>query len=111
MYNEKGEPAAQVFKGPAPDADPYSVDGLSGATITSRGVTALVQYWASEQGYGPFLEKLGEKIKQEAADADTASVTAPANDLSAEAVGSEELLSDANHIDTLPITSTMKVGA
>ncbi|MFG0291056.1 MAG: Na(+)-translocating NADH-quinone reductase subunit C [Rhodopirellula sp. JB044] len=111
LYNEKGEPAAQVFKGPAPDADPYSVDGLSGATITSRGVTALVQYWASEQGYGPFLEKLGEKIKQEAADADTASVTAPASDLSAEAVRSEELLSDANHIDTLPITSTMKVGA
>jgi Na+-transporting NADH:ubiquinone oxidoreductase subunit C len=65
LYNEKGEPSAQVAKGPAPEMDPYSVDGLSGATITSRGVTNLVQYWASEEGYKPFLEKLADQIANE----------------------------------------------
>jgi Na+-transporting NADH:ubiquinone oxidoreductase subunit C len=63
LYDEKGEPSAMVSKGPAPDADPYAVDGLSGATITSRGVTNLVQYWASEEGYGHFLDKLAGEIQ------------------------------------------------
>jgi Na+-transporting NADH:ubiquinone oxidoreductase subunit C len=63
LYDESGDPAAEVFKGPAPDDNPYAVDGLSGATITSRGVTNLVRYWASDQGYGPFLEKFREELK------------------------------------------------
>ena len=63
LYDEDGTPSAQVAKGPAPDGDPYAVDGLSGATITSRGVTNLVQYWASEDGYGHFLEKLASRMK------------------------------------------------
>ena len=58
LYDENGDPAAMVSKGPAPTGDPYSVDGLSGATITSRGVTNLIRYWASEDGYGPFLDQL-----------------------------------------------------
>jgi len=35
--------------------DPYNVDGLSGATITSRGVTNLVRFWLGEDGFGPYL--------------------------------------------------------
>lgn len=62
LYNDAGEPVASVSKGPAPPGNPYSVDGLSGATITSNGVTSLIQYWASDDGYGPFLEKLGEEL-------------------------------------------------
>ena len=42
--------------GPAAE-DPYRVDGLSGATLTSRGVTYLVQFWVGEHGFGPYLEK------------------------------------------------------
>ncbi len=57
LYDENGEPAALVYKGPAPSDNPYAVDGLSGATITSRGVTNLIRYWASDDGYGPFLEQ------------------------------------------------------
>ncbi|MGB5326276.1 MAG: Na(+)-translocating NADH-quinone reductase subunit C [Pseudomonadales bacterium] len=34
----------------------YRVDGLSGATLTSRGVTNLVQFWLGENGFKPFLE-------------------------------------------------------
>jgi len=65
LYDDSGKPAAFVFKGPAPDDNPYAVDGLSGATITSRGVTNLVRYWASEDGYGPFLSKLEQQIAGE----------------------------------------------
>lgn len=40
------------------DADAaYKVDGLSGATITSNGVTGLVQYWLGADGFGPYLAK------------------------------------------------------
>jgi Na+-transporting NADH:ubiquinone oxidoreductase subunit C len=37
---------------------PWRVDGLSGATLTARGVTQLVQFWLGEQGYEPFLTNL-----------------------------------------------------
>lgn len=65
LYNPDGEPAAMVFKGPAPAENAYGVDGLSGATITSNGVTNLVRYWASADGYGKFLTKLSDEISGE----------------------------------------------
>ncbi|NNL56211.1 MAG: NADH:ubiquinone reductase (Na(+)-transporting) subunit C, partial [Pseudomonadales bacterium] len=45
----------------APNAK-YKVDGLSGATLTGRGVTNLIQFWLGENGFRPFLEnfKRGE---------------------------------------------------
>ena len=49
-------PAIEVVKGMANDE--YQVDGLSGATLTSRGVTFLLQYWLGDQGYGPHLDSL-----------------------------------------------------
>ncbi|MAG30205.1 MAG: Na(+)-translocating NADH-quinone reductase subunit C [Deltaproteobacteria bacterium] len=56
-FNDRGDPAIKVKKGIAgpPDADPYNVDGLSGATITSRGVTALLRFWLSDDAFGPYL--------------------------------------------------------
>jgi Na+-transporting NADH:ubiquinone oxidoreductase subunit C len=36
----------------------YQVDGLAGATLTSRGVTNMVHFWMGEQGFGPFLTNL-----------------------------------------------------
>ena len=38
--------------------DPYHVDGLSGATLTARGVTELVQFWLGDDGFGPYLDRL-----------------------------------------------------
>ncbi|HLT34821.1 MAG TPA: Na(+)-translocating NADH-quinone reductase subunit C [Enhygromyxa sp.] len=38
----------------------YEVDALSGATITSRGVTNMMQFWLGENGFGPFLQKVRE---------------------------------------------------
>lgn len=56
-FDDRGNPAIGVKKGVAGsiEEDPYNVDGLSGATITSRGVTALVRFWLGENGFGPYL--------------------------------------------------------
>ncbi len=58
-FDEGGDVAIEVIKGHAgPSADdPYRVDGLSGATLTARGVSYLVQFWLSEEGFGPYLEQ------------------------------------------------------
>jgi Na+-transporting NADH:ubiquinone oxidoreductase subunit C len=62
VYGENGKVAIQVIKGAAgpPAEDPYHVDGLSGATLTSNGVTNMLQFWMGENGYGPFLEQYGK---------------------------------------------------
>jgi Na+-transporting NADH:ubiquinone oxidoreductase subunit C len=36
----------------------HQIDGLAGATITSRGVSDFVRFWLGEDGFGPFLERL-----------------------------------------------------
>lgn len=66
VYNDSGEAVLSLAKGSVDATDPnakYRVDGLSGATLTSRGVTNLVHYWLGAQGFGPFLTKLsGEGV-------------------------------------------------
>jgi Na+-transporting NADH:ubiquinone oxidoreductase subunit C len=58
-YDDQWHAAIRVVKGPAgpPAEDPYHVDGLSGATITSRGVTHLLGFWLGDDGFGPYLER------------------------------------------------------
>ncbi len=58
-YDENGKPAIQVAKGHVgpPDQAPYRVDGLAGATITSNGVTNMLQLWLGENGFGPYIER------------------------------------------------------
>ena len=55
-----GEPVIEVARGAAGPAaqDPHRVDGLAGATMTSRGVTNLLRFWLAESGFGPYLEGL-----------------------------------------------------
>jgi len=36
----------------------YEVQGISGATRTSRGVTELLRFWVGPDGFGPFLARL-----------------------------------------------------
>ena len=51
----------KVIKGKVEDGDTmsmYKVDGLSGATITSRGVSNMVSYWFSDSGYANLLKEL-----------------------------------------------------
>ncbi len=60
VYSD-GNLAIEVIKGAvdpnAPGAE-HRVDGLSGATLTTRGVSHLVQFWLGENGFKPFLENL-----------------------------------------------------
>lgn len=63
-YDDSGDVKIEVIKGvvdpKAADAA-YHVDGLAGATLTSRGVTQLLRYWLDDQGFGTFLEKLNQQ--------------------------------------------------
>ena len=36
----------------------YDVDALTGATITSNGVSRMLKFWLGDDGYGPFLRRL-----------------------------------------------------
>ncbi len=53
-----GEVAISVLKGavnPASSDASWQVDGLSGATLTTKGVHNLVQYWLGDDGFAPLL--------------------------------------------------------
>lgn len=54
-----GEVKIGVVKGKAADtpSPEYSVDGLSGATITSKGVSNMLKYWLGPEGFGPYIKK------------------------------------------------------
>ncbi|WP_020675877.1 Na(+)-translocating NADH-quinone reductase subunit C [Geopsychrobacter electrodiphilus] len=61
IYDEAGNTRIEVLKGRVDKTSPdaiYQADGLSGATLTGRGVSNLLKYWMGEDGYKPFLEKL-----------------------------------------------------
>jgi Na+-transporting NADH:ubiquinone oxidoreductase subunit C len=66
LFDSEGEVALQVIKGPVnPEGAEtvHQVDGLSGATITCKGVTQLVSYWMGADGFGPFLDKLRQSAE------------------------------------------------
>jgi Na+-transporting NADH:ubiquinone oxidoreductase subunit C len=53
----------QVIKGTVDGSTPnaeYKVDGLAGATLTSKGVSNLLRFWVGENGFGPYLERMQE---------------------------------------------------
>jgi len=61
IYNESGDPALGLIKGVVDNSKPgseFQVDGLAGATLTSTGVTNLVKYWMSNEGFAPYLNKI-----------------------------------------------------
>ncbi len=59
VFDDQWQPAIQLIKGRAGSAaeDPHHVDGLTGATLTSRGVTNMMHFWLGPDGFGPYLEK------------------------------------------------------
>ena len=59
-YDNEHNVVINVIKGSAPSSGPgadTTIDGLSGATITTNGVSHFVQYWLGPEGFGPFLQK------------------------------------------------------
>lgn len=57
IYNDAGEVKAKLVKGGAKENDIHGVDALSGATLTSDGVTRTLQFWFGEEGYATFIAK------------------------------------------------------
>lgn len=57
------EPVIKLVKGGVnltrPDAV-YGVDGLSGATLTGRGVTNLLHFWMGDNGFQKYLSRMRE---------------------------------------------------
>ncbi len=60
IFGTDGKAEIEVIKGAAGPASeaPYKMDGLSGATITSRGVTNMLHFWLGPDAFGPYLENL-----------------------------------------------------
>jgi Na+-transporting NADH:ubiquinone oxidoreductase subunit C len=62
LYNEdRTEPQIRLVKGGVDSnasGKEHKVDALSGATLTSRGVEQLVNYWMGDRGFAPYLKKL-----------------------------------------------------
>lgn len=64
VYGAQGTPELGVIKGavdPAKSGAIHQVDGLSGATLTSNGVTHMVKFWMGDLGYRKFLEKVRQE--------------------------------------------------
>lgn len=51
----------EVVKGAG--AGVHEVDGISGATRTSIGVTNLLRFWLGPDGYGPYLDRLRSETR------------------------------------------------
>ncbi len=62
-YGPDGDVRIEVGRGPAgpPAEDPFRVDGITGATITSRAVSELVRFWLGGDGLGPYVTWLAEE--------------------------------------------------
>jgi Na+-transporting NADH:ubiquinone oxidoreductase subunit C len=59
-FDEDGRVRLAVMKGFAGTAEeaPHRVDGLAGATITSNGVTNMLEFWLGENGFEPYLNRI-----------------------------------------------------
>lgn len=61
LFDDNGDIAISVIKGAvnasAADAK-YKVDGLSGATLTTKGIHNLIQFWLGDEGYGAFIANM-----------------------------------------------------
>lgn len=68
-YDENGNVATGVTKAGTPKEN--WVDGISGATLTGRGVSNMIQFWLGDQGYKPYLDMLREENGQTVENADT----------------------------------------
>jgi Na+-transporting NADH:ubiquinone oxidoreductase subunit C len=61
LFDDNGKLAVEIIKG---SVDPQSakaehqVDGLAGATLTTKGVNNLLHFWLGENGFGPLLANL-----------------------------------------------------
>lgn len=60
---ESVQPAIRVARGSG--TGEHQVDGLSGATLTANGVTNMLQFWLSPEGFGEYLAKFRAGVDPE----------------------------------------------
>ncbi|HQV21949.1 MAG: Na(+)-translocating NADH-quinone reductase subunit C [Moraxellaceae bacterium] len=63
-YDSSGDVQLKLVKGGVDPSKPdaiHHVDALSGATLTSNGVSNLVQFWMGDMGFKKFLAHVKEK--------------------------------------------------
>ena len=61
LYDAQGEIAIEVVKGSVVAGTTnanYKIDGLSGATLTSNGVTNMFRFWMGEHGFKSYMQKI-----------------------------------------------------
>ncbi|KAA3609260.1 MAG: Na(+)-translocating NADH-quinone reductase subunit C [Calditrichaeota bacterium] len=62
-FDDQAQLVLEILKGkvnPASAKASSQIDGLAGATLTTRGVEKMIKFWFGKNGYGPFLKKLRE---------------------------------------------------
>ncbi len=57
IYNDDGDLALTVTRGGGVEEE-HHIDGISGATLTSRGVDNMIGFWMGERAFKPFLDNL-----------------------------------------------------
>ena len=60
-YSADGAASLALAKGGVDPNKPtaiHQVDGLAGATLTSVGVTNLLQFWLGDLGFRPYLQRI-----------------------------------------------------
>ncbi len=65
VYDDKRNLKIEVLKGKVDRTSPdaiYQIDGLSGSTLTTRGVDQLVKFWLGKNGYSSLIERLKKEI-------------------------------------------------
>ncbi len=63
VYGDDGAVKLALLKGAVDTSKPeaiYQIDGLSGATLTGRGVSNLVAFWLGSKGFKPFLDNISQ---------------------------------------------------
>lgn len=61
VFDAQNNVDIMLAKGAVDANDPkaiHRVDGLAGATLTSRGVSNLLHFWLGSDGFGPYLKKV-----------------------------------------------------
>lgn len=63
IHDANGKIAIQLSKNVDPSSPSFvnTVDALSGASLTSRGVNNLLHFWLTEKGFGALLTNLSQK--------------------------------------------------
>lgn len=60
LYDETGNARIEIVRGKVIEGNDtiYQVDGLSGATLTGRGINVFLRHWIGPEGFGPYLNGL-----------------------------------------------------